>query len=90
MNYLKFYKLSILSRLIIKKFKRTFILIFPELKNLDRLKRLDKISKTSELSKEILLSVILIDNKDNHEYFSHKYKISNDLKDQLNLIAKIS
>ena len=71
-----------------KNLKELFILIFPELKNLDRLKRLDKISKTSELSKEILLSVILIDNKDNHEYFSHKYKISNDLKDQLNLIAK--
>ncbi len=71
-----------------RNLKELFILIFPELKNLDRLKRLDKISKTSELSKEILLSVILIDNKDNHEYFSHKYKISNDLKDQLNLIAK--
>ena len=71
-----------------KNLKELFILIFPELKNLDRLKRLDKISKTSEFSKEILLSVILIDNKDNHEYFSHKYKISNDLKDQLNLIAK--
>ena len=73
-----------------RNLKELFILIFPELKNLDRLKRLDKISKTSRLSKEILLSVILIDNKDNHEYFSHKYKISNDLKDQLNLIAKIS
>ena len=71
-----------------RNLKELFILIFPELKNLDRLKRLDKISKTSEFSKEILLSVILIDNKDNHEYFSHKYKISNDLKDQLNLIAK--
>ena len=71
-----------------RNLKELFILIFPELKNLDRLKRLDKISKTSRLSKEILLSVILIDNKDNHEYFSHKYKISNDLKDQLNLIAK--
>ena len=30
----------------------------------------------------------MVDLKDNHEYFSHKYKISNDLKDQLNLIAK--
>ena len=54
---------------------------------MDRLKRLDKISKTSELSKEILLSVILIDNKDNHEYFSHKYRVSNDIKDNLNFLA---
>ena len=31
---------------------------------------------------------MLIDEKNNHEYFSHKYNISNDIKENLNLLAK--
>ena len=36
---------------------------------------------------EIIFSILLIDEKDNFEYFSHKYKVSNKLKKDLSLIG---
>ena len=60
--------------------KEIFLLIFPEFKYLERLKKLDTIPKKPFIDKDDLLSILIVDDKDNHEYFSHKYKISNDLK----------
>jgi tRNA nucleotidyltransferase/poly(A) polymerase len=40
------------------------------------------------MSRTILLATLLIDEKNNHEYFAHKYNISNDIKENLNLLAK--
>ncbi len=71
-----------------KNIKDLFSLIFPEFIKMNRLKKLEEISINMKFSKEILLSIMLIDEKDNHEYFSHKYNISSNLKDQLDLIAK--
>ncbi len=68
--------------------KLIFSFVFPELRHLDRLQRLDKINEYFELNKKSLLAVLLIDEKDSHEYFFHKYKVSNDLKDNLSLLAK--
>ena len=34
------------------------------------------------------LSLLLIDEKNNHEYFLHKYNVSNELKDNLNIVAE--
>ena len=34
------------------------------------------------------MAVLLIDEKNSHEYFGHKYNVSNNLKDKLNLLAK--
>ena len=34
------------------------------------------------------MATLLIDEKNNHEYFSHKYKISNEIKEKLYLLAK--
>ena len=68
--------------------KEIFLLIFPEFNNLHRLDRLKKICNHSQISKDILLAVLLIDKKNNHEYFAHKYNISNEIRDNLNLIAK--
>ena len=68
--------------------KEIFLLIFPELKYLERLHKLNEISKQSIFNEKILLAILLIDGTNNHEYFSHKYNISNELEETLNLLAK--
>ena len=71
-----------------KQLKDIFSLIFPEFKYLERLNKLDTIINQSNFDKKTLLAVLLIDEKNNHEYFSHKYNVSKELKESLNLIAK--
>ena len=68
--------------------KEIFILIFPEFDNLKRLDRLLKICNFSQISRVLLLAVLLIDDKNSHEYFGHKYNVSNNIKNSLNLLAK--
>ena len=69
-----------------KDIKDIFSLIFPEFKFLERL---DKLLKNNAIpsSTSFIFSTLLIDEKDNHEYFCHKYKVSNKLKNELNLLA---
>ena len=71
-----------------KDLREIFLLIFPELKNLDRLDRLNKISNQFNFDTTTLLAILLIDKTNNHEYFSHKYNISNNLKKNLQVLAK--
>ena len=68
--------------------KEIFILIFPEFENLNRLERLTKICDYSQLNRTLLLAVLLLDEKNSHEYFCHKYNVSNLIKDNLSLFAK--
>jgi poly(A) polymerase len=68
--------------------KEIFSLIFPEFDKLEKLERLKKICNHSQLSRDILLAALLIDEENNHEYFAHKYSISNETKENLNLLAK--
>ena len=68
--------------------KEIFNLIFPEFANLKRLERLKKILNSSKINLSLLLAILLIDKDSNHEYFCHKYNVSNDIKDDLNLLAK--
>tara|TARA_B100000900_G_scaffold365023_1_gene340010 strand:- start:839 stop:2101 length:1263 start_codon:yes stop_codon:yes gene_type:complete len=68
--------------------KEIFTLIFPEFKNLRRLERLIKICEYSQVNTNLLLAVLLIDDQYTHEYFGHKYNISNKIKDNLNSLAK--
>ncbi len=68
--------------------KEIFSLIFPEFLYLNRLERLKKIYDFSELNRDILLAVLLIDEKDNHEYFIHKYNASNKIKENLGKFNK--
>ena len=68
--------------------KEIFSLIFPEFNNFERLNRLKKIYNNINIEKNILLAVLLIDEKDNHEYFAHKYNVANTIKENLNLFAK--
>ncbi len=68
--------------------KEIFSLIFPEFENLKRLERLEKICDYTQVNNELILAVLLIDEKKNHEYFTHKYNVSNDIKESLSLLAK--
>ena len=68
--------------------KEIFTLIFPEFEKLERLDRLNKICDFSQVNRNLLLAALLIDDKDTHEYFGHKYNISNDIKDNLNSFAE--
>ena len=68
--------------------KDIFSLIFPEFNNLERLEKLSKIPINFNLGKKILLAILLIDETNNYEYFSHKYNISNNLKENLSLLSK--
>ena len=40
------------------------------------------------MSRNLLLATLLIDDKNSHEYFCHKYNVSNEIRDNLNLSAK--
>ena len=68
--------------------KEIFSLIFPEFENLRRLERLAKICDYTQVNRELLLAVLLIDEKNNHEYFAHKYNVSNNIKENLHISAK--
>ena len=68
--------------------REIFSMIFPEFLYLKRLERLKKVYKESDLNKDILLGVLLIDEKDNHDYFAHKYNVSNNIKQTLEKMHK--
>ena len=68
--------------------KEIFLMIFPEFLYLNRLERLKKVYKHSYLNVDILLAVMLIDEKNNHEYFIHKYNPSNKIKETLEKFNK--
>ncbi len=68
--------------------KEIFSLIFPEFSNFERLDRLKKIYNNLYIEKNILLAALLIDEKDSHEYFAHKYNIANNIKETLTLLAR--
>mgnify|MGYP001192608615 FL=1 len=67
--------------------KEIFLMIFPEFLYLNRLERLKKICKYSNINKDLLLAVLLIDDKNNDEYFSHKYNVSSKIKDTLKKLS---
>ncbi len=79
----KFLKIEILEKLINDKSSlEIFLIIFPDLKNIDFLKKID--SNKKEIFKNadfiFLLSLMIIDETDNLDYFLFKYNISK--KDQ--------
>jgi len=68
--------------------REIFTLIFPEFLNLKRLEKLIEICDYSNLNRNLILATLLIDDKDSHEYFEHKYNISNTMKENLNLYSE--
>jgi len=71
-----------------KELSEIFSLIFPEFKHLKRLNKLIRIKDLENFSTLLLLAILLIDESTNHEYFAHKYNVSNELNESLNLLAK--
>ncbi len=85
---LKILKLKNFPRVIDnKELMKIFILVFPEFKNIYRLKNLSLLKNHVEKSEILLLSILLIDLKSNHEYFSHKYNVSKKIQENLALLG---
>ena len=70
-----------------KELLEIFCLVFPEFKKIDRLKNFNLIKNYIENSEISLLAILLVDLKSNHEYFSHKYKVSNKTRENLYLLG---
>ena len=68
-----------------------FKLVFPEFIHLDRIKKLKKLYnfKDIEIDRDIILASMLLDFSKNHEYFFHKYNVSNEIKNNLNLYSNL-
>ena len=67
---------------------KIFLLVFPEFRNINRLRNFENLSNKIKNSEILLLSILLVDLKNNHEYFSHKYKVSNKISDNLVFLGK--
>ena len=74
-----------------KTSKELFLLIFPELKNINRINKLDNLGKEILEGKdfEFILSLLLIDKSEDCDYFIYKYNLSNKEKDKINFLNLI-
>ena len=82
----KILKLKNFNNLFKDEFSCFIILsIFPQLKYFERLNLLNKISNklSFKIDKILLLSILLIDNTDNTEFFLYKYNLSNEIKKRI-------
>ena len=88
---LKIIKLSNFKNILKNEdLKSIFSIIFPEFKNLNRIIKLDLIPNSDLISLDTntILATLLIDESSNHEYFCHKYKVSNQIKENLDSLSK--
>ena len=71
--------------------KEILLLIFPQLKNIDILKNLKKNFKDeiNEKNFVFLLSLIIIDETDNADFFLYKYNMSNEAKAKIKFLKEI-
>jgi len=86
----KMFKLKNISNISKNKdLKNIFLVAFPEFKYLDRLENFTHLEIKNILPQtpEVIFSILLVDEKDNFEYFCHKYKVSNKLKKELSFFA---
>ena len=86
----KIFKLKNISNILENKdIKDIFSIIFPEFKYLNRIEDLYFLINLNitPQTPEAIFAVLLVDEKDNFEYFCHKYKVSNKLKKELSFIA---
>ncbi len=66
-----------------------FINVFPQIKYYERLKMLKKINQKlkSEYNVNLILAILILDESNDYEYFCHKYKTSNKLKNTFKNIS---
>ena len=71
--------------------KEIILLIFPELKNLNIFKKLSKYSLSVIPKKDFtfLLSLLIVDETDNSDYFLYKFNVSNEIKKKINFLKKV-
>ena len=69
--------------------KNVFSLVFPELRYFSRIKKIKFLNNKNSLSQDLILSALIIDDTNNHEYFCHKYKTSNKTKENINLFSSL-
>ena len=71
--------------------KEILTLIFPQVKNIDIFKQIRKNYKNEILKKDFifLLSLLIIDETDNSEFFLYKYNMSNENKKRINFLKYI-
>ena len=82
----KMMKLNNFSKLFEDEFCRFIILsILPQLRNYNRIKILNKISYKikKQIDKILLLSILIVDETDNCNFFLYKYQISNEDKKKI-------
>ena len=71
--------------------KEIILLIFPQVKNIDIFKKLNKNYKSEIFKKDFifLLSLLIIDETDNSEFFLYKFNMSNEAKTRINFLKEI-
>ena len=71
--------------------KEIVLLIFPQVKNIDIFKKLNKNYKSEILKKDFifLLSLLIIDETDNSEFFLYKFNMSNEAKKRINFLKEM-
>ena len=70
--------------------KEIFNSIFPQFKYYERLNKFKKLNDKLKIKydKYLILALLIIDQTNDHEYFCHKYKVSNETRDYLDFCGK--
>ena len=71
--------------------KEILLLIFPQIKNINILKKLKKNYKNGLIKKDFIfiLSLLIIDETDNSEFFLYKFNVSNEAKSRINFLKNM-
>ena len=70
--------------------KQIILNIFPQFLYYENLKKIESLEKKfrNEYDHELVMATLVVDKSDNYEYFCHKYKTSNSIKDKFKNISK--
>ena len=70
--------------------KEIILNIFPEFKHYERLKRINSLDKKfrDKYDNNLIIAILAVDQSNDYEYFCHKYKVSNNIKNRFKNISK--